>query len=986
MAAEPGDVAPVVPLVRTPRWDWVPRTKLFRPPPAEDTVPDPELLARTARAVGEVPVTVVVAAAGAGKSTLASSVVERCARRAGWLRFDELDDDPASVVELLVRALDPLVDGGCAGSRQLLDTGLPASADPRRAIGVLVNDLVVAEPPPLLLVLDDLHTLGAPGVRAVLDYLVANLPPALHLLVTARREPPLPMPRLRARAQIHEVHDADLRISPERAEVLLNDRLGLALSRERVREVVAAAGGWTTGVRLLGTAPEALDDYLDAEVLGAETPELRRFLLDTAVLDVLEPAVCAAVTGRDDAPALLATARARLGPLLLVADPGAADPGAADPGAADPGAADPGAADRGPVLRHHDLLAAALRRRLAAEDPARVPDLHRSAAAAVADPAARVEHLLAAGAGAEAADAVAALAGPDFPRPAELHHLETWIRRLPPADVTARPRLGVLAGFAAVQRGRLAEATALLEPALAAATAAGPAERVTQWLAARALHVATADHARLVPILAALEDDPAFARLSPSARAEHHLSRAYAAAHTGDGDACAARTRTAVAVAVSSGDDGVLEVLARHLGPLLIGHEGGVDLVAEHVARTEAHPHPTPLIRLGTLVQRAYLGLLTVRWNEADAAVTEAADLPERLGGLPYLRATLDWVRAAVAHARGDLALAEARCRPDTETATDLDRDLVPVRHALLARVLRRQGRTAELDALARGTTPGGHPLGRVAGAVVRAQASLAAGDPAGAAEHLARGGTVVVAPFLVPSSLDRALVLAAAGRHAEAVGATREVVETARRWRMPGLLALAGDEVRPLLEEVGGRTVDRVRGRGGGPRPLGRAGRPARGGRPHRPVPRRHRRRRRLRRRRGASRSVRHARPRRGEPDRRPGPARSRAAVPAVDGRARGAAGRHGPGLPARGRGLRPGRAALPGRADLQPAARRGGHRPAPHRDDGHPRPGAPARDQPPIRPDPPGDRHRLTRRRPPRPARPPGRAGRDVVRGARW
>ena len=352
----PDDVADVIPLVRPARWDWVPRTKLFRPPTVAETVLDPDLLDRTARAVDDVPVTMIVATAGAGKSTLASAVVERTGRRAAWLRFDELDDDPASVVELLVRALDPLVEGGCAGSRQLLDTGLPAAADPRRAVGVLVNDLVVAGPPPLLLVLDDLHTVGDAG--PVLDYLVANLPPALHLLITARRDPPVPAARLRARGQLHEVRDADLRISPERAAILLNDHLGLGLSPERVREVVATADGWVTGVRLLGTSPEALDDYLDSEILGDETPDLRRFLLDTAVLDVLEPDVCAAVTGRDDATSLLAAARARLGPLVLVAD------------------------DRGrrPVLRHHDLLRAALRRRLAVEDPTRVPALHRAAA------------------------------------------------------------------------------------------------------------------------------------------------------------------------------------------------------------------------------------------------------------------------------------------------------------------------------------------------------------------------------------------------------------------------------------------------------------------------------------------------------------------------------------------------------------------------------------------------------------------------------
>ena len=367
----------------------------------------------------------------------------------------------------------------------------------------------------------------------------------------------------------------------------------------------------------------------------------------------------------------------------------------------------------------------------------------------------------------------------------------------------------MLAGFAAVQRGRLAEATALLEPALeGAAAGTARADRVTHWLAARALHVATSDHARLVPVLAALEDDPAFADLSPAARVEHHLSRAYAATFTGDPSAAFARTREAVALA-GSGDDAAAEVLARHLSPLLIAHEGGMDLLTEHIARTERaladrDAAPTPLVRLGLLLQRACAGVLAARWDEARAAVAEAADLPERLGGLPYLRATLDWVEAAVAYARGDLALAEARCRP--ATATDLDRELTPLRRALLARILRLHGRTTELSGLA--LVASGHDtLTAAAAASVRAQAALATGDPAGAAEHLSRA-PLLLAPFLVPSHLDRAIALAAAGRRQEAVASARDVVETARRWRMPGLLAFAGDEARPLLEEVGGPTV----------------------------------------------------------------------------------------------------------------------------------------------------------------------------------
>ena len=148
--------------------------------------------------------------------------------------------------------------------------------------------------------------------------------------------------------------------------------------------------------------------------------------------------------------------------------------------------------------------------------------------------------------------------------------------------------------------------------------------------------------------------------------------------------------------------------------------------------------------------------------------------------------------------------LAEARCRP--AAATDLDRELLPVRRALLARTLRHRGRTTELAELARGA-PDHDPLSAAAAASVRAQHALAAGDATAAVEHL-RDRPLLLAPFLVPLPLDRALALAAAGRHAEAVAVARDMVEIARRWRMPGLLALAGDEARPLLEEVGGPTV----------------------------------------------------------------------------------------------------------------------------------------------------------------------------------
>jgi LuxR family maltose regulon positive regulatory protein len=228
-----------------PTSTWVPRTKFVRPLPAKDTVIDPALLDRVERSLAEVPFTLIAAEAGAGKTTLAAAAVDHLGMPVAWISLDELDDDPQTFLQLLVMALHAVVPGGCPASAELMSSGLPASVDPVRMIGVLINDLVNAGPTPTVLVLDDLHVVSASGVAAALDFLLARLPDNARLLATARADPPLALARLRARGRLAEIGAEDLRLSPAQAEVLLNQHLGLRLTRDDVERVVTAAGGWS---------------------------------------------------------------------------------------------------------------------------------------------------------------------------------------------------------------------------------------------------------------------------------------------------------------------------------------------------------------------------------------------------------------------------------------------------------------------------------------------------------------------------------------------------------------------------------------------------------------------------------------------------------------------------------------------------------------------------------------------------------------------
>jgi DNA-binding CsgD family transcriptional regulator len=356
----------------------------------------------------------------------------------------------------------------------------------------------------------------------------------------------------------------------------------------------------------------------------------------------------------------------------------------------------------------------------------------------------------------------------------------------------------------------MARAGQFLEPVL---VALGDADDFpAHWLAARSLHLATNDHARFAPLLARLEADPRFAELPAAAQVDHHISTAYGCLFEARWEKVARRVQVSLDLTTSTADRSAVEVLAQHLSPLLAGADGVLDRIDAYATWTDGRfPDGPPLVRLGVHHQRAFVAFLGCRFDEAVAATRAASDLPERLGGLPYLRATFDWVKAGAAFAMGDLSLAGAQLRSalDDPDATDLDRELHVLRFGLLARVLRHGGHTSELAdiaALADAAVAVARysDFARLAALSVRAQQAWAAGDLRAAAETLRTAlpldDRVRIVPLVGNVVLDLALVLDAGGDREHALTVLLEVASRANRWRAPGILAAAGQEAIPLL------------------------------------------------------------------------------------------------------------------------------------------------------------------------------------------
>jgi LuxR family maltose regulon positive regulatory protein len=313
--------------------------------------------------------TVVAAPAGFGKSSLLADWAGRIGPRAVvvWLNLDRGDDDPTRFwrhllaalagqqPELGSRALRMLGAGG-QGSDMVIDELLAE-------FGELAADLV--------LILDDYHLIRSPLIHSGLSTLLNQAPRQFHLVLSSRVDPPLPLARRRAAADLVELRAADLRFSEPEAASLLHAVVGHGLTSEQVRAISDRTEGWAVGLQLAAVSVrEAADsaatiarfsgderfvvDYFVEEVLAQLSDSTRRFLLHTSVLSRLCAPLCDALLSTSGSAEIL-TELERAGLFLTPID-----------------------AD-GQWYRYHQLFAEALRHTLRREAPELEPDLHTRA-------------------------------------------------------------------------------------------------------------------------------------------------------------------------------------------------------------------------------------------------------------------------------------------------------------------------------------------------------------------------------------------------------------------------------------------------------------------------------------------------------------------------------------------------------------------------------------------------------------------------------
>ncbi len=294
--------------------------------------------------------------AGFGKTTLLAHWATNTNRAVAWLSLDPDHNDPARFWRYVVAALDRAREGLGEQLRPLLTAPTPLSG--HGVVTALINQFQ-AQPDELALVLDDYHVIEEAAIHDSLGFLLRHLPPQLHLVVSSRSDPPLPLARLRASGQLTELRAADLRFTPEEAAAFLQEVWKLDLSAQTVAalERVAKAGQPVVDGGDLDDGFVADGEFVVSGGEGAVAFESVDAALDSVSLLVVHRAE----HGRSASPAALVLAMADLVGLERdrAADTASAQVGAVGAGPVCLVGADPGGASSRmsrPDAGHTDLL------------------------------------------------------------------------------------------------------------------------------------------------------------------------------------------------------------------------------------------------------------------------------------------------------------------------------------------------------------------------------------------------------------------------------------------------------------------------------------------------------------------------------------------------------------------------------------------------------------------------------------------------------
>ena len=293
--------------------------KLVIPENSPDTLPRKRMLELLTM---EEPTRLIVvqAPAGYGKTTVLSQWALKSTDEIAWITLDYVDNDPIRFWQHISKAV------GTAMRTDLYERLLPLfNSQPGLPIEWfvdLISNEIKATANHLTLMIDNYETINHSAIHRSIARFVDNMPKNCHVVISTERGLPLPTLRWKKCFVMKEISLDDIQFTDEEIVLYLKERNLSVDDLHKVQEFLEIPKGWPAGFTLAinmienrsqisfsknrppHNHPDIFTRLFDS-LLTTLPVETATFLLQTSVLNHLEPALCNQLTNRKDSAHLL---------------------------------------------------------------------------------------------------------------------------------------------------------------------------------------------------------------------------------------------------------------------------------------------------------------------------------------------------------------------------------------------------------------------------------------------------------------------------------------------------------------------------------------------------------------------------------------------------------------------------------------------------------------------------------------------------------
>jgi len=256
--------------------------------------------------------TLVIAGAGYGKTTLVAQAVDQADWMIVWYSLDRSDIDFATFMNYLIQGIKKHYSIEGEIPKDLL-AGAFTSEKSREDF--LVRFLRIIEKnihDDLVVVLDDYYLVQeSPEIRKSVEFMLERLPLSVHMVIISRMEPNLRISRLRVMQEVLEINENDLQFTVPEIEALYSHLFDIPVSSKDIEILYEKTSGWAASLVLffyilkgkkkdeiapslsrLKGSHKYIFEYLEENIFEIQPSETKNFMLKTSLLSRLDTQFC----------------------------------------------------------------------------------------------------------------------------------------------------------------------------------------------------------------------------------------------------------------------------------------------------------------------------------------------------------------------------------------------------------------------------------------------------------------------------------------------------------------------------------------------------------------------------------------------------------------------------------------------------------------------------------------------------------------------